>query len=355
METGFRGTFVISWHQTDVEGQKATTLDCLDVGATWRWSGKAVRVDGPDNILSLGGAEGAVDLRKRAARTVRRLVGVALDTSRLSDRVEFEDDLEPERGFVVTDGRRTYTVTLIDVAGSAAPLLMIMDDLPPTDTDLWIVHAAMGNQKSFPGDVATGGVICFTHGTKLLTPDGPKRVEDLNEGDKLCTKDSGAQEIRWSGHRRMTGARLYAMPHLRPIRLRAGALGNGEPDEDLLVSPEHRVLLHGAEAQMLFNTPEVLVAAKDLINDHTVMVDRSVREVTYHHLLLDRHEIVWANGVETESFHPANASLQSIEKDQRDRLLNHLPGVEANPHSYGDYARRNLSQSDVHILLHRVA
>ena len=73
MKTGFKGTFVISWAQTEVDGVQAAPLDVLNVGASWRWTGDAVRVDGPQSVLVLEGAEGVIDVRQRAARMVRRL------------------------------------------------------------------------------------------------------------------------------------------------------------------------------------------------------------------------------------------------------------------------------------------
>ena len=148
----------------------------------------------------------------------------------------------------------------------------------------------------------------------------------------------------------MSGARLYAMPHLRPIRFRTGALGTGRPDEDLLVSPQHRMLVRGPSAQALFNTPEVLIAAETLINDLSVTVDHSLREVTYVHILLERHNIVWANGLETESFHPSNTALEMIDARQREGLLRLLPAIADNPQAYGEYARRNISGSEAAIL-----
>ena len=189
----------------------------------------------------------------------------------------------------------------------------------------------------------TGGVICFTPGTMIRTPTGLLPVEMLQEGDKVQTKDNGPQEILWIGSRRMTGARLFAMPKLRPVRIRPAALGRGQPDAELLVSPEHRMLLEGPEAVALFNTPEVLVAAKDMVNGSTVTVDHLLREVTYIHLLLPAHQILWANGIETESFHPSNASLSTLGDDDRQRLLKQFPTLEYDPHSFGNYARRNLN------------
>lgn len=349
METGFRGTFVISWSQTEVDGLRAASTDMLSVGAAWRWSGEAVRVDGPAELLLLGGAKGVADLRKRAARTVRRLVGAARQPKKNYSDIRIDDPVM-DGGFVVTDGSRTFTATVIEVGEGAPPLLMFLDEIPPVQTDMWVVSTSIEAFVAERTGVQSSGVICFTKGTKILTPDGPRLVEDLGEGDKLQTKDNGAQDILWVGRRRMTGARLHAMPHLRPVRIKTGALCEGEPDEDLLVSPDHRLLVKGAAASMLFNTPEVLVAAKDLVNDHNVLIEHGLREVTYFHMMLDRHQVVWANGVETESFHPANAALNEIEKDQRERLFEVAPELEQDPHMYGDYARRNLSPSETEIL-----
>ena len=168
-------------------------------------------------------------------------------------------------------------------------------------------------------------------------------IEDLRESDTVQTKDNGLQPLRWIGKRRMTGARLFAMPKLRPIRISSGALGVDRPDEDLLVSPEHRMLIKGSVAQSLFNTSEVLVTAKDLINGTTITVDMQLREVTYIHVLLDEHQILMANGLESESFHPASAAFASLDQKDRKRLLVEYPELEYDPHTYGSFARRTLS------------
>jgi len=313
-----------------------------------------VRVDGPQGLLLLEGAEGAADIRKRAARMVRRLVGVAVGDTEAPGE-ESGSDPVPDQGFIVTDGHQSYTVTLIPVPDTGARLLMLVGDLPPVDQDLWVVRTAIDLTHSGAGARTAGGVICFTPDTRLATPMGPRMIRDLQPGDMIETRDNGPQEVLWCGHRRMTGARLYAMPHLRPIRFKAGALGIGRPDEDLLVSPQHRMLLKGPAAQALFNTPEVLVAAEDLLNDQTVIVDHTLREVTYVHILLQRHNVIWANGLESESFHPSNTALDTVDPGQLGALLQLLPGADTNPHSYGDYARRNLSSSEAAILRYEMA
>ena len=220
---------------------------------------------------------------------------------------------------------------------------------------LWVTRTAFDRRHGGTAGRAAGGVICFTPGTRLVTPDGPRLIQDLRSGDLIQTRDNGAQPVLWTGHRRMSGARLYAMPHLRPIRFRANAMGPHRPDADLLVSPQHRLLVKGAAAQALFNTSEVLVAAENLINDDSIMVDYTLREVTYVHVLLERHNVIWANGLETESFHPANTSLDMVEPVQREGLLSLFPDLADNPHGYGDYARRNLSASEAAIMQYDLA
>jgi hypothetical protein len=356
MKTGSTGTFVISWSQTEVDGCKAAHLDVLLVGATWRWSGMPVRVDGPQSHLLLEGAEGVSVLRQRAARTVRRLVGAAMATNgQQTATLPFADDGVPEQGFIVTDGHKSYALTIINVPDTNTRLLMIVGHLPPVDRDLWVVRIDIDRNNLVPGKAQAGGVICFTPGTYIATPSGPRLIQTLRPGELIQTKDNGPQAVLWSGSRRMSGARLYAMPHLRPVRFRSGAFGIGRPDGDLLVSPQHRMLLKGPAAVALFNTSEVLVRAEDLINDISITVDRTEREVTYIHVLLERHNIVFANGIETESFHPSNTALDTVDVGQREALLRLLPDVADHPQSYGDYARRNLSSSEAAILRHDMA
>ncbi|PIE12267.1 MAG: hemolysin-type calcium-binding protein [Rhodobacterales bacterium] len=354
MKTGFRGTFVISWSQTEVDGWAAAPVYSLNVGAAWSWRGDAVRVDGPGELLRLEQTDDEMNIRRRASRMVHRLVGAAISDQTSIEGVELDKPVL-DNSFVITDGSQSYTVTMIDVTPGAPPLLMFVNELPPQDRELWVVHQTYDAQLRDPKGPDSGGVICFTPGTRIDTPDGPRLIQDLREGDKVWTKDNGAQEVLWIGARRMTGARLFAMPRLRPVRIRPGALGIERPDEELIVSPEHRMLVAGRVARDLFNTDEVLVQAKDLINGRNIVSDSQLREVTYIHLLLPEHQIVRANGVETESFHPANTALATLSDVDRGRLLEHHPEFEYNPQAYGGYARRNLSESEAAILMHEAA
>ncbi|MBV7378684.1 Hint domain-containing protein [Maritimibacter dapengensis] len=346
MMTGILGSFVISWSQTEIDGLADAPRGSLGVGASWRWRGQAMRVDGPQDVIRLDLAHGEADIRKRAARKVGRITGVP---SAVSEPREEADHLFG-LGFTVTDGYRSYDVSLVDTPTARGALLMFRDGLPPSDLDLWVVEARMEAAEVNRQVDQPTSVICFTPGTRIRTETGDVAVEDIREGDRVQTKDNGLQDVRWIGQKRVTGARLFAMPELRPIRLMAHALGEGRPDGSLLVSPAHRMLVKGERALALFGETEVLVAARDLVDDRHVTRDRSVCEVTYIHLLLDHHEVVFANGLETESFLPEDEAIAAIEHSQRERLLMEVPGLAAGQDVYGAPARRILTKAEAAIL-----
>lgn len=346
MDRNVQGAFVLSWAQTEIDGMTGTRVDALMTGMLWRRTGEAVRIDGHGDLSAADA--GRDDLRVRAARTVRKMLrAVATDARRL-DGIEVGAPLR-ERGFAVTDGRRVWAATVIGTLPDRPPLVMFLGDPPPADTDLWVVSRDIDLAPRRPGAARAGGIVCFTPGTMILCEGGPRPVEDLSPGMRIQTKDSGCAELLWIGHRRITGARLCVEPDLAPVLLRAGALDRAVPDSDLLVSPDHRILLRGRRARALFNADEVLVAARDLVDGGPVSFARRLREVAYIHLLLPRHEIVFANGVETESFHPADAAPDLIAPDQRDSLMAHLPGGR-DIAAYGQHARRVLGPGDAAIL-----
>ncbi|MBZ4022351.1 hemolysin-type calcium-binding protein [Rhodobacter sp. TJ_12] len=355
MKPSYLGTFVISWAQTEIDGAEGAPVDALSTGACWRWTGEAVQIDGPSAPLLLTGAEGEAEMRLRAARVVRRLLGAAMEpdgAQTLLTGAELPD--LPDQSFTITDGIEAYVVTLVALPEARARLLMFSGRVPPRDTDLWLVDSTVDTRPEALR-LPDPGVICFTPGTLIDKPHGKRPVEALRPGDKVFTRDDGAQELHWIGSRRMSGARLYALPHLRPVRIRAGAFGREQPAGDLLVSPQHRVLVKGPAARALFNESEVLVQALDLVNGGSVRREHSLPEVHYMHLMFERHQVIWGNGVESESFHPASTAFEMIDPAQRAGLLALCPGAAQDPLSYGAFARRALTSSEAAILRHDLA
>ncbi|MHC0053196.1 Hint domain-containing protein [Actibacterium sp. D379-3] len=163
--------------------------------------------------------------------------------------------------------------------------------------------------------------ICVARGTLIETPDGPRRVECLAAGDLVNTLDDGPQVIRWIGSRRVPGRGALA-----PIRIRAGALGNLR---DLRVSQNHRMLITGAWAQLLFGEDQVLVAAKHLVNDSTIRTE-PCRAVEYYHFLFDAHQIVFAEACPTESLYPGQQALDAVSQAARDEIIALFPELALN-------------------------
>ncbi len=344
--TGRAGTFVVSWSQIQIDGCHGASRDALRKGAIWLWRGEAVRLDGATGMPSVDPREPFEVQRRRASAGARRIVGRALRQDGLT-LLTGNDPTAFDRVFTLSDGHRHWVVTLIDIHDADAPLLLFTGSIPPASYPLFVAEGLANPASPQPLIHDTEGVVCFTPGTLLETPDGPRAVEDLVAGDKLVTKDAGAEEILWVGSRHVSGARLCVMPDLRPVRIRGGALGDGRATRDLVVSPDHRILLTGDRARALSGDDEVLIAARDLVDGGAIRRDRAARAATYVHVMLPDHHIVVANGVETESFHPGMAALDEVAEDQRLRLFDVMPGLEANKASYGPTTRRVLAGKDI--------
>jgi len=200
---------------------------------------------------------------------------------------------------------------------------------PPVGETLTVVEATEGPGGFGQPDIPAGDLVvpCFTPGTMIATPDGPVAVESLSLGDRVITLDHGAQRVRWIDAVHLDVEALRANPALRPIRLRAGALGSGRPCRDMLLSPQHRVLLSGWRAELLFGTGEMLAAARHLVNDGSISVAHDIRAVTYIHFMFDRHELVLADGLAAESFLPGPMTLSAMEAGPRDELLGLFPAL----------------------------
>lgn len=145
------------------------------------------------------------------------------------------------------------------------------------------------------GFVTVETIPCFAAGTMISTVTGQVRVENLQAGDLVHTLDDGLQPVRWIGRRTVTGRGKFT-----PIILGKNALGR---HNQLVLSPQHRVMLKDPKAELFFGNLEVLVAAKDLVNGTTI-VARERDQIEYVHILFDRHQVVISEGLETESFLP---------------------------------------------------
>ncbi|MEQ9673992.1 MAG: Hint domain-containing protein [Roseovarius indicus] len=165
--------------------------------------------------------------------------------------------------------------------------------------------------------------VCFARGTLIRTPSGDVPVERLKVGKRVCVHGGKPQKIRWIARRRIVLGK--ANRHLAPIRIARDAFGPGKPLCDLTVSPNHRVMHRSSWAQLWFETPSVLLAAKFIVNGTTVVQETEATSVEYWHMLFDDHEVVWSNGVLTESLHPGDVALAGMASASRNELLEIFP------------------------------
>ena len=179
--------------------------------------------------------------------------------------------------------------------------------------------------------------LCFASGTHIMTEFGDRMIQSLKIGDNVLTRDHGCQEIRWVGSRKM-----QAVGETTPIVIKKGTF---HTTRDLIVSPKHRMLFQGRQAELMFGQKQVLVSAKDLLNNDGVFQVAS-GFVEYFHMLFDRHEIIYAEAAATESYHPNYHSLANVSDASRDEIFNILPELRSIPNAYGPTARTCLKSHE---------
>lgn len=213
------------------------------------------------------------------------------------------------------------TLTGVDPANPAIMGFTYTDAAGNVQTGTMVLNGAVTNWAANPI------VICFAAGTMIATPDGEAPVESLGVGDELCTWDGDILPVRWIGRRHLSWWDLAVNPQLRPVRIFAGALGGGLPRTDLVVSPQHRVLIEGPKIDLWFGTSRVLVAAKSLVDGGRAQFELQVDHVTYFHLLLDGHQILSANGAPAESLllgDQARAALGAAQMHEVEQIFPEL-------------------------------
>ncbi|WP_298968701.1 Hint domain-containing protein [uncultured Roseobacter sp.] len=192
------------------------------------------------------------------------------------------------------------------------------------------------------GYVNATSVPCFVTGTMIETARGNVMVERLKPGDLVITQDDGPQPLRWIGRRRVEATGQFAPIHIQPNTF--GTHGH------LLVSPLHRILIRDTVAELLFGESEVLVCARDLVNDRSVRV-REGGSVTYVHLMFDRHQVIFSEGLATESFLPGPQTTEIFEQEIVAEICAIFPEIDPNTgQGYSPAARRTLRKYEADLL-----
>lgn len=278
-----------------------------------------------DDVLLRPGDSRIVDV---LANDINNTAGVAFITH-INDQA-----VSPGDSVTLTTGQ---TVTL----NADGTLTLVGDDVSEDVAFTYEIASTTG--ETAVGFIIVDTVPCFVSGTRIRTDRGEVPVERLQIGDLVRTRDFGLQPVRWIGRRSVP-----AEGKMAPVHIAANTLGQHEA---LAVSPLHRVLLRNAHAELLYGSSEVLVAARDLIDG------RSVRQVSggfveYVHLLFDDHQVIWSNGLESESFLPGPQTTGSFEQNLVAELKAIFPELDpATGAGYGPAARPALKRYEARLLV----
>lgn len=239
------------------------------------------------------------------------------------------------------EGTSVYIVTIQNypAAGETTRLSFMPDELA---TQAEMDAFGTGAIDVQGADTTSGGSVCFAAGTHILTPRGYVLVEDLKTGDLVETLDHGPQPIFWISHSEHVwpGSTEKELP----ILISSGALGPNTPRSDLVVSPQHKILITDLNPVTQERHAEVLTPAKALAQRPGIRVMKGKRRVTYYHILLERHEILMSEGLASESFFPGPTALKMLKATQRQAIFRMFPDLKMDgPDGYGPKARSCLT------------
>jgi hypothetical protein len=203
----------------------------------------------------------------------------------------------------------------------------------------------------FATEPYTDVIACFTPGARIRAAHGEVPVEALNVGDLVMTKDDGLQPIRWIGRRFVNRGTLSTTPGLQPVRITEGSLGRGLPLRDIVVSPQHRMMLSGQQLELNSGLSEALIPALAMTGTPGISQFLPDEGCEYLHLLFDRHQILFCEGAETESFHPFALAQCETESDPIvEELFAIFPELRDNPKGYGGTARPCLRMKEARLI-----
>ena len=189
--------------------------------------------------------------------------------------------------------------------------------------------------------------VSFTRGTHITLATGEQRpIEALSIGDRVLTRDNGPQEVRWIGHTTQRAVGEFA-----PIVITAGTLHN---TGDLVVSPDHRLFIYQRSDQLGAGRSELLVKARHLVNGDTIHVQQG-GFVDYVQLLFDNHEIIFAEGIATETLMADHRTHAALPHEIASKMLADGRGHSDAAHLDFEVGRKLLDRPDAAEILRRAS
>ncbi len=282
------GDFVVSFYQVDGTVGIEIPLTHPDVLAS-------IDPDTNEQVLVISASHFPILLTDPDGRGAGNYEAYALTNSSTGEVVDFYDIGGGTQNILAIDGA---------AAGAKSENLSVQASPNSTTTSIQFNQPTPGHRTDAAAGAGDTGVACFVEGTRIRTEVGYQLIDTLSEGDLIWTRDNGLQPVRWIGRRTVPGSGKYA-----PVQIAPETFGAIKPHQ---VSQNHRMLITGWRAQLLFGEDEILVPAKALVDDCDVRICECDR-VTYYHLLFDASQIISGDGVLSESFFPGNEAMKAVD------------------------------------------
>lgn len=248
--------------------------------------------------------------------------------------------------FTTTDGEEVEEEFVYSIIPNYGHILIPLDEDSQFSADCEISHNSGWEDKG----VEYQDIPCFASGSLIYTPNGQHPVESLMIGDMVTTMDNGPQKVLWVGTSPIDMVHQIMHPKTRPITFPVGSTGSNQQVAPLSVSSPHRMLLCGADVEMWHGENQAFAPASALIGQNGIHRAAPHPNLTYHHILLPQHEIIFANGVASESFFPGGQALHALGKSARTSLFKAYPNLAADPSLYGKTARLCLTKHEAQAL-----
>ena len=296
----------------------------------------------------------------------------------LDDTYELRANASPRRLAILAAGNGSFTIapgsalgqpgaslhldcclTMMSGSGQTAEVLVLVevDDAGTVETVYALPLATLSTRTGYTlvgidrakarQKFAQVACVSFSRGTHITMASGVQQpIENLNIGDLVLTRDDGPQAVRWIGQ-----STVRAEGEFAPIRIRAGSLHN---ENDLLVSPDHRLFIYQRFDALGAGRHEVLVRARHLVNGDTV-VRQTGGFVEYFQLLFDRHHIIFAEGIAAETFFVDTRTRAALPEDLTRALDRGLPDHQDRSHLEYEVSEALLDHPDTVALLKRAS
>ena len=219
--------------------------------------------------------------------------GETLDFLEEGDPIDLDSTLTcsiaPYTGYAIEIGGELYAIFAQEV--NAYQYKFYIPNNDPYLEIAYIAQYALSDPVAVPLPVALDGSVanCFLEGTLIETPSGEVAIQELRVGDLITATDGRNIPVKWVG--RQTRLNLFRGEGARPVRVAAGALGDGLPHTDLVLTPEHALIIDG-----------LAVNAGALVNGASITFDPAPERATYYHIETENHDVILANGAQVETY-----------------------------------------------------